>query len=103
MKLAGHVWDAAVVITRMRYKNRAVLGMVRSRFGCFVDTKMPSVGRHVRQFELTGHSETSTIVQEDAIHRVLERKYNTVAGSRGLGTLTGGTHEHKTVETVYLA
>jgi hypothetical protein len=63
MKLAGHVWDAAVVITRMRYKNRAVLGMVRSRFGCFVDTKMPSVGRHVRQFELTGHSETSTIVQ----------------------------------------
>jgi len=92
----------------MRYKNRAVLGMVRSRFGCFVDTKMPSVGRHVRQFELTGHSETSTIVQKDAIHRVsgrnfLSRKYNTVAGSRGLGTLTGGTHEHKTVETVYLA
>ena len=54
------------------------------------------------------HSETSTFVQDDAFHRVsgrnfLSRKYNTVAGSRGLGTLTGGTHEHKTVETVYLA
>ena len=67
---------------------------------------MPSVGRHVWQFELTGHSETSTFVpQNDAKHRVsgrnfLSRKYNTVAESRGLGTLTGGTHEHKTVETV---
>jgi hypothetical protein len=43
MKLAGHVWDAAVVITRMRYKNRAVLGMVRSRFGGLRCTKLSSV------------------------------------------------------------